>query len=165
MFDSLPSLVQDDAEDLTDEEVAELEAEAKKDRIAFHRTSVRNGPVKFGHPTSGQLRRQRHRDLARQTKRGVRGQRKQFFANRREHAVLRGVLQAVGVVEYETTVVISDAVRFRSATWILNNFGAKEIPNGGKDGLEADYLRNAVQAAFNRFSDLSGIERSPIEYA
>lgn len=158
-FLSLPSLNQDDAEarDLTEEELDALEAEAKADRIAFHRAHVRNGPVKFGHVTPGGAKRERRRLLARQTKKAARAQRRAFIGRVQEHALLRGQLQAVGVLEYTTDYAPSDEARFTAAKWIVQHYG--NLLDEG-DAL----FRNAVQAAFDRFADLSGVERSAVEY-
>lgn len=165
-FLSLPSLNDSaDKADLTEEELAEREAEAKKERIAFHRTHVRNGPVKFGHTTNGDAKRERRRSLARQTRKAARSQRRAFIATLREHALLRGQLQAVGVIAYSTDFQPSADARFRAARWIVSNYGPEELPNLLDDGAETEYLRAAIQAAFDRFSDLSGVERSEVEYA
>lgn len=167
MFDflSLPSLNETEDRDLTDEERAEIEAQEKADRIKFHRTHVRNGPVKFGHTTPGDLKRDRRRGLARQTKKAARAQRRNFISRVQEHALLRGQLQAVGVIAYETDFAPSDEARFNAARWIVNNFGPDDLPNLLDDGAEQEYLRSSIQAAFDRFADLSGVERSEVEYA
>lgn len=165
-FLSLPSLNQDaDEADLTEEELAEREAQAKKDRIAFHREHVRNGPAKFRHVTPGQAKRQRRRDLARQTRKAQRAQRRAFISKVQEHALLRGQLQAVGVIAYETDFRPSEEARFNAARWILTHYGSDDIENLGDDDSNQSYLRDALQAAFDRFSDLSGVERSEVEYA
>lgn len=154
-FLSLPSLNDAEERDLTEEEIADLEAQAKADRIKFHRTHVRNGPVKFGRAPSA--KQERRRALARQTKKATRAQRREFIAKVQEHALLRGQLQAVGVIAYETDYAPSDDARFAAAKWIVQHYG--EVTDSGDD-----LLRNAVQAAFDRFSDLSGVERSDVEY-
>ena len=157
-FLSLPSLNEDTKADLTEEELDALDAQAKKDRIAFHRDHVRNGPAKFRHTTAGDAKRERRRALARQTKKARKAQRRDFIATVQEHALLRGQLQAVGVIAYETDHVPTDDARFAAARWIVQHFGK---PEDQGDSL----LRNAVQGAFDRFSDLSGVERSEVEYA
>lgn len=163
-FLSLPSLNEAEDRDLTEEEIAEAEAQAKKDRIKFHRTHVRNGPAKFTHVTNGQVKRQRRRDLARQTRKAAQAQRRAFRATLQEHALLRGQLQAIGVIAYETGFTPSDEARFRAARWIVTHYGADEVPDLGEEGAEQAYLRAAIQAAFDRFADLSGVERSAVEY-
>lgn len=157
-FLSLPSLNDTEERDLTEEEIADLEAQVKADRIKFHRTHVGNGPAKFRHTTAGDEKRERRTALARQTKKAQRAQRRNFIATRDEHALLRGQLQAVGVIEYETDFVPSEDARSAAAKWIVQHYG--DVTNSGDD-----LLRRAVQAAFDRFSDLSGVERSTVEYA
>lgn len=157
-FLSLPSLSKSEEPDLTEEELDALDAQAKKDRITFHRDHVRNGPAKFRHTTPGDAKRERRRALARQTKKARRAQRREFIGTVQEHALLRGQLQAVGVIGYETDYTPTDDARFAAAKWIVQHHG--DLADQGDD-----LLRNAVQRAFDRFSDLSGVERSEVEYA
>ena len=62
-------------DDLTPEELA---AKEREDRIGFHRSKVRNGPVKFSIPTNGQIRRMKVRESKTH-------QRKQLEQARRQH--------------------------------------------------------------------------------
>lgn len=164
-FLSIPSLAEPDA-DLTEEELAARAAEIKADRVAFHRTKVRTGPARFSSPTSGQARRQGHRDLARQTRKGRRAQVGAFLDQQRGLAVLRGHLQAIGVLAYATEgFEVPDTVRFASARWVLTHFGSDEIFDFGTEAAEADYLRAAVQAAYDQFTSLTGLPQSEVEYA
>ena len=80
----------------TESEVGE--PEAKKARIDFHRRSVRNGPVNLKSLTSGQVKRASKRALDRKTKNARRRQIRQYLADQREAATLRGHLQAAGVI-------------------------------------------------------------------
>jgi hypothetical protein len=161
ILSKLPFLSGDANNDETIDEVA-LEVEAKADRIKFHRAHVRNGPANFKEQTSGQVRRAKVRALAGRTRKAARAQRREHFAQRAEHALLRGHLQAIGVIAYETDFVPTQDARFVSARWVLNNYGGDL---SGDDFNEAEFLRAAVQAAFDRFSDISGVERSEVEYA
>lgn len=87
-----------------DEQVAaaggdlEREAEAKRERIEFHRARVRNGPVQFARGTHPARRK---RIDARSHQRKARNHRvRTFLHNQMELAVLRGHLQAVGALPY-----------------------------------------------------------------
>lgn len=148
-----PSLVAQDEAPETDE------AKAKAERIAFHRSHVKNGPAKFRSVGPSDEKRARRRALARQTKKAERAQRKQHFAQTREHAILRGHLQRVGVIAYETDYQPSESQRLQSAAWLIHRF----VPVSEIDDVQAA-LQTAVQRAFDRFSDLSGVERSEVEY-
>ena len=87
-----------------DEQVAALggdlerEAQAKRERIEFHRARVRNGPAQFArgmHPA------RRKRIDARSHQRKARDRRvRTFLHNQMGLAVLRGQLQAVGALPY-----------------------------------------------------------------
>jgi len=161
IFQNLKSLTGDaEPEQVSDEQAA---AEARAERIKFHRAHVRNGPVNFKGQSNGQAKRERRRELAGRTRKARRKQVRDFLAQQREHAILRGHLQAIGVVAYETDFDPSVTARFESARWVLNNFGSSDILT--LDKSEGDYLRDAVQAAFDRFADISGVERSEVEYA
>lgn len=154
LLSSLPFLNNDQSEEID-------EAQAKRDRIAFHRDHVRNGPTKFKTVSNGQVRRAKTRELNGRAKKARRHQVRTYFANLREHAVLRGQLQAVGVLPYhESTpdsakVGLDGAVRATRA--IVQRFG---------DITDSDdiLVRNALQKAYDRFCVLSGVEASEIEY-
>lgn len=135
------------------------ETQAKRDRIQFHRERVRNGPVTFKSVTNGQVRRARLRELARSSKRARRSQVQSYFTQQREHAVLRAHLQGIGVLPYALrSGRLSEEQMMLSVRWIVEHFG-------NVDDSDDDLLKNALQRAYDRFSDLSGQERSEIEYA
>ena len=152
---SLPSLSGND-----DLEVVEVdEAQEKRERIAFHRDHVRNGPVTFEHVTGGQVRRAKLRELRGRSRMARRSQVQSFLDQQREYATLRGLLQAVGVVAYATEgFSVSDEVRFRSARELVQRFG-------DLNDSDSDLVPNALQKAYDRFADLTGQERSQIQYA
>ena len=157
MIDSLSSLPSLSGND--DLEVAEVdEAQEKRDRIAFHRDHVRNGPVTFKHVTGGQVRRSKLRELRGRSRKARRAQVHSFLDQQSEYATLRGLLQAVGVVAYVTDFRPSDEVRYRSARELVQRFG---------DVTDSDenLVPNALQKAYDRYADLTGQERSKIEYA
>jgi hypothetical protein len=160
ILSKIPFLTGDTNDDKTIDEQA-LEVEARADRIAFHRAHVRNGPVNYKEQTSGQAKRARLRELAGRTRRARRKQVRDFLAQQREHAILRGHLQAIGVVAYETDYEPTDEARFQSAAYVVRKFG--KVSDLDLD--ETEFLRQAVQRAFDRFADISGVERSEVEYA
>lgn len=160
ILSKIPFLTGDaNAEETIDEHA--LEVWARADRIAFHRAKVRNGPVNYKEQTSGQAKRARLRELAGRTRKARRKQVRDFHAQQREHALLRGHLQAIGVVAYESGFVPTDEARFASAAYVVRNFS--EAADLELD--ETEFLRRSVQRAFDRFADLSGVERSEVEYA
>lgn len=148
----------DDEQTLDDVAIALKE---KQERIDLHFRQVRNGPVTWRDQTSGQIKRAKTRALAGRTRKARRAQVRDFLAQQREHATLRGHLQAIGVVAYETDFVPSAEARFTSAAWIVRNHSEPTDLDLG----EAQFLRAAVQRAFDRFADISGVERSEVEYA
>ena len=109
------------------------------------------GPQKFRTVTNGQIRRARDRAIAGQYRRTARAQRRAHWAKLREHATLRGHLQAIGLIEYGSDFQPTDEQRLASAGWIIANFPTEDV-------------QGSIQAAFDRFSDLSGVERSAVEY-
>ena len=135
------------------------EAQAKKDRIAFHRERVRNGPVSFKQVTNGQIRRARLRELQGRTLKARRAQVRDFLSRSREVANLRGHLQAIGVLEYVTDYQPSEEARFRSARALVGRFGDMSLAEDG-DAL----LRDAIQKAYDRYATLTGQETSPVEF-
>ena len=152
MFDffKLPSLAAD--------EVDTTEADEKAERIRFHREKVRNGPVKFSTPTNGQLRRAEKRAGQRALKKRRQEQVRSYFAREREASVLRGQLQAIGVLPYFSGGKPSEQHALTATKWIVQRYGELERS-------DADLIRNAVQKTYDRYCDLMGQERSEIEYA
>lgn len=125
----------------TDEEIAE---QAKKDRIKFHRESVRNGPVKFKTVTAGQERRAQKRALARQKKNNYRSQVRSYLETRRLASITAGKLREAGALPYVDVRWPVDRVQQVLATaWIVQRFGVED-----EDG-ETSYALDDVVAALN----------------
>jgi hypothetical protein len=142
-----------------DEEVEPVlsEEDLKAERIEFHRNKVRNGPAKFSEPTSGQIRRERHRALARQTKRARRNQIKSHFASKREIAVLRGHLQAAGLILYRTDYRPGAGDVTASFIWIISHFADDKLSDElGRIEITEGVVRSSLQAALNRYQHLTG---------
>jgi hypothetical protein len=137
----------------------EEEALAKQERIKFHRRSVRCGPVKFREPTSGQIRRARHRDLRSMTKKARKHQISNYFAQRREAASLRHRLQAVGILEYSSPeFFVPEQAAHASALWLVGHFGDKVAIM--EQGLTVPIVEIAFLNALNRYEELSGLPKS-----
>lgn len=161
LFSKLPGLSDHAGGGTVDVESDEFEA--KRERIDFHRRQVRNGPTSFKYQTAGQVKRARHRALRRDTKRARRGQVRRFLVSQREIAVLRGQLQAVGVLPYaqDGQFTPADDLRWNALLAILGNFGDAdaEYPN------DRETLVAAIERAFNRWQALTGRETTPLSPA
>lgn len=153
IFSNLPGLKLSEGTELTDEERA---AEEKRDRIKFHRESVRNGPVKFSHTTTGQLRRARQRAMTAMQRKGYRRQVRAHFANLREASILRAKLQGVGLLD--SYVEIPEASGHKAALWIIAKFGDRQAIT--EQGLTVDIVEVAFLNALNRWEELSGLQKS-----
>jgi hypothetical protein len=82
-----------------DGEIEKLEADAKAERIRFHREKVRNGPGKFTTFTNGQVRRTLQREDETRRRKLNKRHRRDWMAKRAELATLRGHLVIMGVLE------------------------------------------------------------------
>lgn len=87
-----------DADPAVEMTADELRAAAKAERIEFHRTSVRNGPVNFKTRTAGQERRAAQRALDRKSKKARKAQVKAYFRDQRINAMVRAGLGGGDVV-------------------------------------------------------------------
>jgi hypothetical protein len=162
ILDKLPFL-----SSTTEEEAAEFdEAQAKKDRIEFHRRSVRNGPVSYRTPTNGQIKRERKRALARETKKARRRQVRQHLANQREAATIAAHLRGAGILAYSQESFTTDPQRARrSIIWIVARFA--EAPQDGTGRVEVTeaVVRQSLTAALNRWQSLVGLRETPLSPA
>lgn len=152
----------------TEEEVTEIdEAQAKKDRIAFHRSHVKNGPASFKTLTSGQVRRAEKRMLAGSTKRARRAQIRQFHADQREAATLRGHLQAASVISYaDPTRVASSQAALASIVWIIQRFAEEQYADEtGRIEVTMEVITGALTGALNRWQRLVGDPVTPLSPA
>lgn len=137
------------------------EAEAKAERIKFHRERVRNGPTKFRTVTNGQVRRARDRAIAAEMRRTHRKQVRAYFDTQKEASVLRGHLQALGALSYSDTLRPIDPVKAdRSARWVIQRFA--KANDEGQIEVTRQVVLDAITAAFNRWQVLTGQEVSPL---
>lgn len=147
-------------------EVVLTEEDLKAERIKFHRLSVRNGPVKMSGPTSGQIRRERVRALARQTKRARRNQISSHFAALREIAVLRAHLQSAGILAYSTDYRPAGGDVLAAITWIIARFADDKVADEqGRVTITEAVVRESLQAALNRYQHLTRQEQTPLSPA
>ena len=162
ILSKLPGLKSDDG----DAEVVLSDEDLRAERIAFHRDRVRNGPVKFSAPTSGQIRRAQVRELARKTKKARRRQVKGHFGAVREIATLRGHLQAVGIILYPGHHKPGQGDVIASMTWIIQRFAdSKRADETGGVIVTEDVVRESLQAALNRYQHLTRQEQTSLSPA
>lgn len=142
----------------TDDEVAEIdEAQARKDRIAFHRDHVRNGPAKFKGQTTGQVRREKKRELARETRRARRVQIRKYHAEQREAAILRGHLQHAGIVSYSgIEFEVGPRAVVNSIAYLVARFAPAPVDGSGQIEVTRKVVIDALTEALNRFQTLTG---------
>lgn len=161
ILSKLPLAKQDSVDDVEPEMTEE---EMKKERIAFHRRSVRNGPTKFSTTTAGQIRRMKVRALARDTKKARKRQVRAYLKDQREGATVRAHLQAAGVLPY-----FSDEHRaspeqiVKSLSWIISRFA--EAEDGAEIEVTHDVVVGALQAALNRWQAIVGYPATPLSPA
>lgn len=142
------------------------EAQAKKDRIAYHRDHVRNGPVKHRSITSGQERRARQRRLERQTRKARKAQVRLYLAQQREAATLRGHLQAAGVQAYAGEHVATGEQALRSIVWIVRHYADDSaVDENGRVEVTHEVVVGALTAALNRWQTLAGMPVTPLSPA
>lgn len=146
------------------EEALEIdEAAEKRERIKFHRQSVRNGPVNFRTPTNGQLRRAAKRDLARETKKARRRQVRKHFDERYEQAVLRAHLQHAGVLAYDSGREVDGEQAVASITWLVQHFA--DAPEGQSVEVTGEVVAQSLQSALNHWQTILGLEKTPLSPA
>lgn len=139
LFSQLPGLKSDDAEHIAEVD----EAQAKADRIAFHRTHVRNGPANFKTQTNGQAKRARVRALARETKKARRAQVRNYLQTQRLAATVRGQLQLAGVLPYADGRTPDPVRQVKAVVWIVQRFGPDEV--SFKSAAVIDALNSALK--------------------
>jgi hypothetical protein len=162
LLEKIPFLKTADAE----AEVVLGEEDAKAERIAFHRNKVRNGPTKFSTQTTGQFRREQLRGLARKTKNARRKQIRDHFAALREIAVLRGHLQAAGIIQYRTDYQPAGGDVVNAITWIIGHFADDKLADErGRVEITEPVVRASLQAALNRYQHLTGRPQTPLSPA
>lgn len=162
LLENLPSLSKDEVR----EEIA-TEEELRQSRIEFHRSRVRNGPAKFSEPTSGQIRRAKKRALNRQTKAAKKNQHRRYFNALEQASILRGHLQAAGVLSYASPDFKPrpEAVLL-SVTWLAQHFADQEqADENGQIQLTATVVVDAIQAAYSEHNRLIGAPDVPLSPA
>lgn len=133
---------------------ADDEVQAKKDRIAFHRNHVRNGPTNFKSVSSGQERRANKRALNRRTKRARRSQIKMYFETQRLAASVRGHLQLAGALPFVVPTELNPYFQVSSTAWIVQRFGA-ELEDGTVS-FDRDDVLVALGQALHYYGQATG---------
>lgn len=132
--------------------------ELKRERVNFHRERVRNGPAKFSTMTSGQIRRAQQRDLKARQRKQFKRTVKNHFGDRRNEAILRGQLQLAGILPLSSGEHDDRSID-QAVVWIYDRFGEKvEKP-------ESKHIEAALQAAWERYTELTGLPYAPLEHA
>lgn len=159
LFSKLPFLGTDAADEIVEMTTEEAEAQAKKDRIEFHRTKVRCGPVNWKHMTNGQVRRAQKREMDRQTKKAWRAEKRNYFERQRVAAYLRGHLQTVGLIPFIDGHTASLDDQIASTVLINRLYGTEVILDGEPAGyvsFERTDVLNALKSAAKFYGSTTG---------
>lgn len=154
IFSSLAKLIpsKDDAEaELSPEEQA---AQDKADRIAFHRTQVRNGPVSFKYQSAGQQRRAAARAQKSAIRKNFKREVKQYHDRQRVAAILRPHLQVLGLVPTASGRTFTEHEEIVSTAWIVQRYGT-DLGDGTVSFLLADVI-TALQTAAKFYESATG---------
>lgn len=148
--------------------------ERKKARVQYHREHVRNGPFGtkrvihqdlhalaitfFSKEEPRRAKRAAKRNLARNYDRS----KQQHFSERSESALLRGQLQAVGLLPYIHTTTLDPIQARKSVIYLVHRFADAE----GTVEVTEDLVRDSLQSALNRWESLvrRPITKIPAEY-
>ena len=164
IFSSLAKLIpsKDDAEaELSPEEQA---AQEKADRIAFHRTQVRNGPVSFKYLSAGQQRRAAERAQKSAIRKNFKREVKNYHERQRVAAILRPHLQALGLVPTATGRTFTEHEQMVSTGWIVQRYGT-ELEDGTMSFRLEDVIL-AVKTAGQFYESATGFRIAiPADFA
>ena len=138
--------------ELTKDEIA---AEEKADRIAFHRTHVRNGPTSFKYLSAGQQRRARVRAEQREVKKNYRREVKNYFERQRLGASVRAHLQIAGVIPFIDGSEAPVHDQIASTGWLVQRFGT-EVEVDGQGTGHVSYREADVVDAMRRAAQFVG---------
>lgn len=141
--------------DTEPDDVEISEADAKADRIAFHRAHIRNGPANFKTSTSGQARRAQRRALDSRTRKGRRAQVDNYFETRRLASTVRANLQSAGVLPYVHGRDLDRQQQVVSAAWLVRHFGIENEETGELSFAYFDVL-TALGAALKFYGQSIG---------
>jgi hypothetical protein len=144
-------------DELTEAELDELDAQAKKDRIEHHRRQVRNGPAKFGHVTPGRRARAVRRAEKVVGRRANKAYRRDWMRARDNIARLRGQLEAVAAIKTSRgTYVVGQSVALMRNAWrgLFDGYGALVAETLGVDELDVENQEHrdaVVEAAVHHY--------------
>lgn len=143
-----------------DAEEVELSAEEqaaqdKADRIAFHRTHVRNGPTSFKYLTAGQQRRAAARAQQSAIRKNFKREVKQYHDRQRVAAILRPHLQVLGLVPTATGRTFTEHEEIVATAWIVQRYG-KQIEGTDTVSFLLPDVISALQTAAKFYETATG---------
>lgn len=167
LFSQLPFFGRKSAEidGYTAEDIAAAE---KAERIDFHRKFVRNGPSSFKSMTNGQARRMKNRGIESAKRKNLKRARKDYHAQHRAAATVRGHLQIIEVLPFHTGLKYDTQAQIASTSWLVQRFGVDVLldgePTGYKD-LSRDGILMAIGEACAFYEEITGFPvRIPAGY-
>lgn len=154
IFSKLPFLgkVDDTETELTPEE---QEAQAKAERIEFHRTQVRNGPVSFRSISAGQQRRAQQRAEKSAIRKNFKREVKQYHDRQHVAMILRPHLQALSLVPTATGRVFTEHEEYVSTGWIVQRYGV-EVEGAGRMSFALEDVLTAIRTAAAFYESATG---------
>ena len=132
----------------------EREAQAKAERIEWHRTQVRNGPVSFRSISAGQQRRAKGRAEKSAIRKNFKREVKGYHERQRVAAILRPHLQALGLVPTATGREFTEHEQIASTGWIVQRYGT-ELEDGTMSFRLEDVIL-AVKTAGQLYESATG---------
>jgi hypothetical protein len=146
-------------DELPIEEQEQILADEKKARVEFHAKQVRNGPVNWRTITAGQQRRAAARSQKGSIRKANARHRRTFIAKRLDTAVLRGHLQAAGVVEYhDPAFEVPSSTKANALMALVSKYGKRD-EHGNLDFDAAGHEQlviDALEAAKNDYLERVG---------
>lgn len=144
-----------DLKEKTDADDEKFEIQSKKDRVAFHREKVRNGPVRMTPPSNGQIRRAQARATKRQIRKNFKRDVRAYRSQQAEAATLRGHLAAVGLVDYSVEGYKPTPMQqLQSSIWLVRHFA--DVEEGEVFEVTQIVAAESFLRALNRWRSLVG---------
>lgn len=153
IFGKLPFLKSHDDE-ATD---AELAAEAKRERIEYHRLHVRNGPQRVRTISAGQQRRADVRSRKAQARKARDKQVKGYFQTQQTAATVRGHLQAAGVIAY-ADLEVDPFQQVVSTAWLIQRFGVQLADDPTRMSFAQHDVRKGLESALDWYGQATETE-------
>lgn len=161
LSDKLLGSKADEAPELTKEE---QEAQAKAERIEFHRTQVRNGPTTFRYLSAGQQRRAKERAEKSAIRKNFKREVRSYHERQRVAAILRPHLQTLGLIPTATGRTFTEHEQMVSTGWIVQRYG-RELEDGTMSFRLEDVIL-AVKTAGQFYESATGFRIAiPADFA